>query len=64
MALGAPLVTLEATTDLTVTPFLRGFHYYSAVLNVGGGGIMLNPSVEVELRAFMESLCEITNPSG
>ena len=62
MALGAPLVTLEATTHLTETPFLRGF--YSAVLNVGGGCIMLNPSVEVELRPFMESFCEIVIPSG
>lgn len=45
MALGAPRVTLVATTHLTETPFLRGFYYYSAVVNVGGGSIMLKPSV-------------------
>jgi hypothetical protein len=64
MALGAPRVTLVATTHLTETPFLRGFYYYSAVINVGEGSIMLKPSVEVELRAFKESFCEKTNPSG
>ena len=64
MALGAPLVTLVATTDLTETPFLRGFYYYSAVVVVGGGRIMLNPSVQVELSAFIESLCEIAKPPG
>ena len=64
MALGAPRVTLVDTTHLTETPFLRGFYYYSVVPNFEGGYMMLNPSVEVELRAFMESLLEITYTSG
>jgi hypothetical protein len=56
MALGAPRVTLVDTTHLTETPFLRGFYYYSVMPNFEGGCMMLKPSLEVELRAFMESL--------